>query len=39
MFDIQVTVHLKDGSVQRIPYYLSYDLPDDDGQNYAAVES
>jgi len=34
MFDIAVTVTLKNGTEQHLDYYLSYDLPPDDGTNY-----
>lgn len=39
MFTIDVEVHRRDGSVERMQYYLSYDLPPDDGTNYVAVEA
>jgi transcription initiation factor IIF auxiliary subunit len=39
MFEIDVAIYLQDGSVQRLKYYLSYELPADDGTNYIAVEA
>jgi transcription initiation factor IIF auxiliary subunit len=38
MFMIDVAIHLRDGSVNQIQYYLSYDLPEDDGANYVEVD-
>ena len=38
MFNIAVTIHFKDGTTEKIPYYLSYELPPDDGSNYVLVE-
>ncbi|MBP6897037.1 MAG: hypothetical protein KBC94_21685 [Pseudacidovorax sp.] len=38
MFMIDVAIHLRDGSIHRIQYYLTYDLPEDDGGNYVAVD-
>jgi|SRR6266404_5196721 len=34
MFAIQATIHYKDGTVEEQEFYLSYDLPEDDGTNY-----
>jgi transcription initiation factor IIF auxiliary subunit len=38
MFNIAVTIHFKDGTTEKIPYYLSYELPPDNGSNYVQVE-
>jgi transcription initiation factor IIF auxiliary subunit len=38
MFSIAVTIHFNDGTSEKIPYYLSYELPPDDGSNYVLVE-
>lgn len=38
MFKIEVTLHTNQGPVMKIPFYLSYELPDDDGTNYVQVE-
>lgn len=37
MFNIEATVHFKDGSSRKHTYYLSYELPPDTGSNYAQV--
>lgn len=34
MFEIDVVVHLKTGGKERINYYLSYELPEDTGEEY-----
>jgi len=39
VFDIRVTLHMKDGSESPLSYFLDYDLPPDDGSNYVQVES
>lgn len=39
MFMIDVAIYLHNGSVEQIQYYLSYELPADDGQNYVAVDA
>ena len=38
MFMIDVVLYLHDGTTRQIQYYLSYDLPEDDGTNYVRVE-
>lgn len=39
MFRIDVAIFLRDGSVENIQYFLSYELPADDGENYVAVDA
>tara|TARA_R100001377_G_scaffold85109_1_gene70323 strand:- start:584 stop:940 length:357 start_codon:yes stop_codon:yes gene_type:complete len=39
MFSIEVILHFKNGEIKQIPYYLSYDLPADNGENYTEVEA
>ena len=39
IFDMQLTLHMKDGSNSELDYFLEYDLPPDDGSNYVQVES
>jgi len=34
MFAIEATIHYKDGRIEPQEFYLSYDLPEDDGTNY-----
>jgi transcription initiation factor IIF auxiliary subunit len=38
IFMMDIYIHMRDGSVQKIQYYLDYKLPADDGNNYVAVE-
>jgi transcription initiation factor IIF auxiliary subunit len=38
MFPIEIAIHLHDGTINRFQHYLSYELPDDDGTNYIAIE-
>ena len=37
MFNIEATIHFKDGTQETHNYYLSYDLPPDNGDNYVSV--
>ena len=37
MFSIKITAYHTDGSAETLQYYLSYDLPADDGTNYVSV--
>jgi len=37
IFNIEVTVHFKDGSKKVIDHYLTYELPADTGSNYLDV--
>lgn len=37
MFDIDITLHLKDGQKESMRYFLRYSLPADTGDNYAEV--
>lgn len=39
MFQIKVTIFFKDGTTKILKYFLSYDLPPDDGNNYFEVKS
>lgn len=39
MFMIDVAIFFHDDTVSHIQYYLSYDLPEDNGTNYVAVEA
>jgi transcription initiation factor IIF auxiliary subunit len=39
MFKIEIAIYLRDGSVENIPYFLSYELPADEGDNYVAVDA
>ena len=39
MFDIELTLHLTDGTTSTMSYYLRYTLPEDTGDNYADVSS
>jgi transcription initiation factor IIF auxiliary subunit len=34
VFNIHITIHVKDGSTSEMDYFLNYDLPPDDGSNY-----
>lgn len=36
---IDVAIFMKNGEIQNIQYYLSYELPSDDGSNYIAVDA
>jgi transcription initiation factor IIF auxiliary subunit len=38
-FKIDVAIHLRNGAVRHVQYYLSYELPPDDGTNYTAVNA
>jgi transcription initiation factor IIF auxiliary subunit len=38
MFMIDVEIHLKDGAKEKIQYYLDYELPVDNGNNYVEVD-
>ncbi len=37
MFDISVAIELKDGSTEQIDFFLSFQLPEDDSQNYIKI--
>ena len=37
MFKIEATIYFTDGSTSKHSYYLSYELPADDGSNYTEV--
>lgn len=37
MFDIHVTIVHTNGELETTNYYLRYELPDDNGQNYAKI--
>lgn len=39
MFMIDVAIFMKNGETHNIQYYLSYELPSDDGSNYIAVDA
>ena len=39
MFAVKATIHFKDGSTEEKSYYLSYELPLDDGTNYIQVQN
>jgi transcription initiation factor IIF auxiliary subunit len=38
MFAIKTTIHYKKGTTEISNYYLSYELPNDDGTNYVQVQ-